>query len=167
MQVYECHVGMTVEFGRENGEWTKGEIIKINPKKAKVKTLESRGSGRGGFTGAVWSVPYSMMRVVGQNSVPTSHASHKMEVSYPFNEFDQNYHIMRAIVDCYYRLSPEWLTADGERPVSEVHRLRGALESKIFHLCKALGVQISESVAYEWDSQRIAFESKNEVKNAG
>jgi hypothetical protein len=164
MQIHECRIGMVVEFGRGNGQWTKAEIIKINPKKAKVKTLEGRGSGRGSFEGAVWCVPYSMMRLEGQTSVESNVVV--QDTPYPFNQFDQNNYIMRAIVDCYNRLEPEWLTADGERPMSEVRRLKAMLENKIYHLCKALGVQISESVAFDWDDKRIEFEKSKEVKNA-
>ena len=54
MQIEECHRGMKVLFGRANGAKTLGEIIKLNPTKAKVKTIEARGSGP---AGVIWNVP--------------------------------------------------------------------------------------------------------------
>lgn len=44
MQREQVKVGMTVVFGRENGEKTTGKVVKMNPKKAKVEILEDRGS---------------------------------------------------------------------------------------------------------------------------
>ena len=52
--------GMTVNFGRKNGEQTLGEIIKVNTKKLKVKQLESRGTMRNYPVGTIWTVPASM-----------------------------------------------------------------------------------------------------------
>jgi len=57
----QARVGMKVIFGRNNGEKTLGEIIKINPTKAKVKALEERGNGRGSAVGTTWVVPYSLL----------------------------------------------------------------------------------------------------------
>lgn len=151
----QCQVGMIIEFGKGNGEWTKGEIIKINPKMAKVKTLESRGHGAGGFAGAVWSVSYALMRPLNgtANTTVTVNVADEPFPYSPFTMSADNF-IMEAILDVYVRLSPEWLTADGERPVREVHALRGRLENKLSHLFKALGRPVSESVAYAWDEER-------------
>lgn len=51
-------VGQRVMFGRANGEKTIGVIVKINPKKFKVKQLESRG--RAYPEGTIWTVPASL-----------------------------------------------------------------------------------------------------------
>jgi hypothetical protein len=159
---------MKVVFGRGNGEKTLGEIVKINPTKAKVKTLESRGNGRGSDIGSVWTVPYSLMQPAGvafideANSMapaPIHGLSESMEMKLadvpvsiymPYGDA----RIMEAIIDCYTRLSPEYLTADGERPMSEVVRLRSSLNSRLNHLFKALGRPVSESVAYKWEEYR-------------
>ena len=53
-------VGQRVMFGRDNGEKTMGVIVKVNPKKFKVKQLESRGSFRGYPAGTAWTVPASL-----------------------------------------------------------------------------------------------------------
>lgn len=144
MLIHEARVGMVVEFGRENGEWTKGEIVKINPAKAKVKTLEARGAGRGGFAGALWSVPYSLMRPVGSNPA---------DEPLPYNPFNEDNLIIRAIVDIYSRLSPEWLTCDGEKPRNQVIHDKNRLERKLGHLFQALGRPVSEGVACRWEEE--------------
>ncbi len=61
MKREDCQVGMLVSFGRERGAKTRGKVIKLNDKKAKVQTLEPRGQAS--VAGAVWSVPYSMLTV--------------------------------------------------------------------------------------------------------
>ncbi len=53
-------VGQRVMFGRTNGEKTMGVIVKVNPKKFKVKQLEGRGSFRDYPEGTVWTVPASL-----------------------------------------------------------------------------------------------------------
>ena len=143
----ECRVGMVVEFGRDSGEWTRGTITKVNPTKAKVKTLEARGSGRGSFVGAEWSVPYSMMR-----PASAGETTHNDPSDAPLSEYMSHGDtcIVLAIVDTYNSLSPEFLTADGERPMFQVHALRRKLENRLSHLFIALGRRVSEKVAYDW-----------------
>jgi len=149
MLIHEARVGMVVEFGRENGEWTRGEIVKINPSKAKVKTLENRGAGRGSHEGAVWSVPYSMMR-------PFSHGPIKnlADEPFPYNPFHDDNLVMEAIVDIYARLSPEWLTCDGEKPRHQIISDKNRLERKLGFLFQAIGRPVSEGVAFGWDTEK-------------
>lgn len=154
MLINECKVGMVVEFGRENGEWTRGEIIKINPSKAKVRTLESRGKSRGGFEGSVWAVPYSMMRIAGRPSIPAA------DLPYPYNPFHDDNLIMEAIVDVYNRLSPELLTCDGEKPRHQVIADRNRLEAKLRHLFAALGRPVGEGVAFQWGMESLKNSQK-------
>lgn len=161
MMIHECRVGMVVEFGRRSGEWTRGEIVKINPTKAKVKTLETRGAGRGSFVGAVWSVPYSMMRAVdaqpSAEDFPTAYGGpgvaksfNPAEVPFPYNPFHEDNLIMEAVVAIYNRLSPENLTCDGEKPRHQVVADRNRLERKLGFLFNALGRPVSEGVAFQW-----------------
>jgi len=56
-----CSVGMQVYFGRQKGEKTLGEIVKLNPRKAKVKQLESRGTLKSHPVGTIWTVPYELI----------------------------------------------------------------------------------------------------------
>ena len=63
-------VGQKVFFGRPNGEKTLGEIVKLNPSKAKVRTLEGRGSNS--VAGVVWGVPYTLLKPAeGAEATPT------------------------------------------------------------------------------------------------
>lgn len=158
MLVHQAQVGMKVVFGRGNGEKTLGEIVKVNPTKAKVKTLETRGNGRGSDVGSVWTVPYSLMTPAGVamldelNAMPPLHSipDQPLPVYMPYGDA----RIMEAILDCYTRLSPEYLTADGERPMNEVVRLRNSINSRLSHLFKALGRPVSETAAYQWEDER-------------
>lgn len=152
-----CRIGMIVEFGRENGEKTRGEVVKLNRKMAKVKILEARG--RNSEAGAVWNVGYGLMAEVkcwnpDWGPIPMAQVSNPADD--PLNPFLSHCDscIVQAIADVYNQLSPEWLTADGERPISQVHALRGNLQRKLDHLFKALGRPVSESVAYKWLEQK-------------
>jgi hypothetical protein len=168
MLIHEARVGMKVIFGRGNGEQTLGEIVKVNPSKAKVKTLESRGNGRGSDVGSVWTVPYSLMKPANGvlmldevNSKPIDPAiihevAKGLERNLPLPVYMPygDARIVEAIIDCYTQLSPEYLTADGERPMNEVVRLRNSLNARLNHLEKALGRQVSETAAYAWEEAR-------------
>ena len=151
MLIHEAKVGMKVVFGRGNGEQTLGEIVKVNPTKAKVKTLEGRGAGRGSNVGAVWSVPYSMMKPADATQTPQADPSDApLPVYMPYGDA----RIMEAIIDCYTRLSPEYLTADGERPMNQVRQLKHSLETRLAHLFRAIGRPVSEEAAYRWEDER-------------
>lgn len=171
MTIQEAKIGMKVRFGRGNGQWTLGEIVKINPTNAKVKTLESRGNGRGSEAGAVWGVPYSMMLPADGttfldeylNTKPIDPAimqavvegAQRKLADAPVSTLSHGDScIMEAIVDCYNQLSPEWLTCDGELPMHEVRRRRDSLNSRLGHLFKAFGRPVSEIAAYDWDDAR-------------
>lgn len=147
----DCKVGMTVSFGRDNGEQTVGEVVKMNPAKAKVCLLESRGNGRGSRVGATWSVPYSMMEVATAVPSKVSHPVEEKEISAFLYGVD--YHIMMAIVDCYSGLSPENLSCDGEASATHIRNTSARLHNQIKHLQNALGQPVSESAAYAWWSK--------------
>jgi hypothetical protein len=149
MQKSEVRVGQKVYFGRPNGERTLGEIVKINPKKAKVRTLEARGRGRGSGVGTEWAVPYSMLTPADATapsapSAPTAEPT-ELQIREPFDR-----DIMRSILGIYAALSPEWLTCDGEASAAHVRARSRALNAKLEHLFRALGRRVSEIEAYEW-----------------
>lgn len=171
MKIHECQVGMKVMFGRSNGEQTLGEVIKVNPAKAKVKILQSRGNGRGGFVGAVWSVPYSMMTHAGAtillDEMTPAHEDlpalmHAIvDPPVPYNQFSETNLIMEAIVDTYNRLSPEWLTCDGELPRTQIIARKRELERRLRGLFMAMGRDVSESAAYDWADAKRKEEKVN------
>lgn len=147
-----------VIFGRRHGEQTRGEIIKLNPKKALVKILEERGNGRGSEVGSTWQIPYTMMRPADGSPVPVPAKPPQPALKY--NQFDDNFHIYMAILGVYSHLSPENLSGDGEIPFHQVQRRRNELTTKLRHLQAAVGRQISESEIYAWhkdyqDSERL------------
>jgi hypothetical protein len=74
----------------------------------------------------------------------------------PYSEFmpHGDRFIMEAIVDCYTSLSPEYLTADGERPMNQVVLLRNKFNQRLRHLFQALGRPVSEQVAFDWSDER-------------
>jgi hypothetical protein len=150
MLVHEAKVGMKVVFGKVHGEQTLGEIVKVNPTKAKVRTLENRGNGRGSDVGVVWSVPYSLMSPADDQTPKEDPADAPLPVYMPYGDA----RIMEAILDCYTRLSPEYLTADGERPMNQVRQLKQSLETRLAHLFKALGRPVGEMSAYNWEDER-------------
>jgi len=156
MRKEDYHKGMIVIFGRENGEKTRGEIVKCNPKTAKIKILEDRG--RTSVAGQIWKVPYSLIKATGEDAL----------VSVPFvepinyNPFQPRVeqHILQAILCCYSDLSPENLSADGERPRNEVIRLSRELNRQLQGLFQAYGREVGEMEVYEWDRQRREHQAK-------
>lgn len=147
----ECNLKMRVYFGRANGEKTLGEVIKMNPTKAKVQTLEERGNGRGSTTGAIWSVPYSMMTPADGE---TAAIVVKPALAYNMFQPREDQLIIQAILEVYGNLSPENLSCDGEASYAHMNRVRNECQRKLKGLFAALGRTVTESEAYEWDKQR-------------
>ena len=58
MRIEDCRIGMPVSFGKSRGEQTKGIIVKLNLKSAKVKTTEHRKNSP---AGTEWGVGYSLI----------------------------------------------------------------------------------------------------------
>lgn len=153
-----CRVGMRVHFGRDNGEKSLGEVVKVNPARAKVRLLEERGAGRGSNVGTVWTVPYSLMN-------PTDHTSTAPVPNPTPNPADQPFPykmglyaenaIMEVILITYGELSPENLTCDGELPQHIVRARHNQLIKRLHHLFGALGRPVSETVAYEWQKEHL------------
>lgn len=78
----EGRVGMRVYFGRRHGEKTLGEIVKVNPKNFKVKTLESRGRHRSYRVGSVWTVPPSLCSPASEGRKTTTRREAAYAVDY-------------------------------------------------------------------------------------
>lgn len=163
MQRHELRVGRQVYFGRTHGERTLGKIIKLNPQKAKVETLESRGSGRGSAVGAIWTVPYSLLYPADGATPETVIQVKPAELTYtPFDHVSNL--ILEAINAVYSGLSPENLTADGERPLGQVRSLRTKLERELRGLFAAYGRNVSEEEAFSWSRSKDAFEETKDAQ---
>jgi hypothetical protein len=149
-------VGMKVMFGRQNGEKTLGEIVKVNPKKLKVKQLESRGVYKNHPIGSVWGVPRSLCtpvdemlvgeKGVGKTFTPRTPRGHTQDDLAGKSEYE----LMDMIdgIDC--QLSPENLTCDGMLSTHQVRRKYRTLITKRRAVEKALGRKVGEWEAYEW-----------------
>ncbi len=61
MEKTELKKGMTVYFGRPNGEKTKGTVVKVNRTRCKIRQEEQRGMYRDHSIGTVWTVPFSLI----------------------------------------------------------------------------------------------------------
>lgn len=153
-----CRLGMKVYFGRSNGEKTLGEVVKLNPTKAKVRTLESRGNGRGSVVGAEWGVPYSMMTPAEGETVGIVVPIQREHLTYnPFTYIENL--ILEAILSCYSGLSPENLSCDGEASITHIRTTRAKLERQLRGLQSAYGRQVSEEEAYGWSGSKSAYEN--------
>lgn len=155
MKREDAKLGMTVVFGRENGEQTEGVIIKINFKTAKVRTTEARGHRD---AGRPWNVAWSLCHPC--NTINTTATVVNTPVALPkpklkFNEFDTVKNtILDAILQLYCNLSPENISCDGEAPMSVVRQRSMQYNTQLKHLFNALGQNVSETEIYEWDRER-------------
>lgn len=84
-------IGDRVIFGNGRGEKTLGEIVKLNPKRAKVKTLEARGSRRLSSAGAVWTVPYSLLSPASDDMKPQEKVSREARYVRDYNKQTQDF----------------------------------------------------------------------------
>lgn len=157
-----ARVGMKVYFGRRRGEKTLGEIVKLNDKSAKVKTLEDRGRSDRHFIGQEWGVPYSLMEPAEAGATATPAAPVQRE-PLKYNPFDDNNTILEAILGVYSGLSPENLTADGELPRAAVRQRYAELQRKLKGLQIAYGREVSESEAYEWYRSKQEFQRSRQA----
>lgn len=158
----ECRVGMKVYFGRSRGEKTLGEIVKMNPAKAKVKTLEHRGSGRGSAVGVEWNVPYTMMTPAngGATNVPQQ-AKTVAELKYSPFQPQEDIHIIQAVACVYAALSPENLMCDGEISAAAAREKQGVLNRKLQGLFTAYGRELTQVEVYLWERERRAAFDKS------
>jgi hypothetical protein len=65
LQCSDFSVGERVSFGKPQGEKTLAEVVKVNGKSVKVKTLEVRGTQRTYPIGSVWTVGPSYLTKLG------------------------------------------------------------------------------------------------------
>ena len=147
MQSKAFRVGDKVYFGRPNGEQTLGEVVKVNRKKYKVKTLESRGhSGR--QAGTVWGVPESLMRHAStSDSAPASkpkRASHGTRSERASFELRKTA-LMTEITAAQYQLSTAILSCDGYGGSANKVRQRSIqLKAKLEKMYTQLGTLVAE-----------------------
>jgi hypothetical protein len=160
MKKEDFSVGMIVKFGADrfgHDNMARGVIIKINPKLARVKSLEQTGKWP---AGAVWRCPYrSLVPVVGGSEVSNEmtmrsfqnpndtavkawSARQKSMESVPKSLKAEDKHIMRAIHEIYQRLDKCGV------------RERNELSVKISLLFRAIGREVPKDEVEEWMLER-------------
>jgi len=135
-------VGDRVLFGRPNGEKTLGEIVKINPTKAKVKTLEERGMYHQRQAGGVWTVPYGLMTRAGEDGRGVSTPAPQPSQPRPRRTEAE---ILEEFLHVECALSPENLTCDGELPRAQVRQRYAKLMKDRRDLIRELGREPSDA----------------------
>lgn len=163
MKKEDFQVGMIVRFGADRFEadcMPRGVIIKVNPKRAKVKSLDRAGKWP---AGAVWTCGYGgLVPVFGGNEVSNEmtmrsferpddpavkawSARQKAMAAKPKSLQPEDKHIMRAIHEIWQRLEarPE---IDGKK--------RNELSRKINLLFRFMGREITKEEAEAWILER-------------
>jgi hypothetical protein len=62
MKIEDIRMGMTVVFGRPNGEKTRGVVRRISAKSVAVETVEARGTNGRSAPGQKWRVHPSLIQ---------------------------------------------------------------------------------------------------------
>lgn len=152
MKKEDCRKGLVVLFGEDN---CRGVIVKVNPKMAKVSTLDSH---KGRRPGLFWRVPYAMLSpVVGtemgtemamrsfaspDDTAVKTWASHQPSTDIPRKLEEEDYHILAAIHILYTKLDG----LDGK------DRIRAS--GKIHLMFRAIGQEVSKESVEKWTIER-------------
>ena len=152
--------GDKVRFGRDNGEKTLGEVVKVNRSTIMVKQLESRGTMKAHPVGTVWRVRPSLCTPADGTMAPEVQARLKAgqdrdfaflrgmgQPAVPRTRTEAA--IMSDILGAYCELSPENLTCDGELSGAHVRRRAAALRARLQLLFREVGRTVSEDEAYK------------------
>lgn len=153
-------VGQKVYFGRQRGEKTLGKIVKLNPTKAVVETLEVRGRD-GTAAGKIWTVPYDMLSPASESTQDSPPA---VLEALKYSPFDGDNALLAALFEVYIDLSPENLSGDGEIPISQVRQRLSVLRRKVKGLCIALGREVTEDQIAVWDIGRRKYEDEKKAR---
>lgn len=141
----ECQKGMKVIFGNgsANALLTLGEIVKCNPKCAKVKQLQQRGNNP---IGTIWSAPYELLTPADEKRQSALKAPLQYNPLMPYEDVM----IVKAIDAVYNKLSPENLTCDGELADHIVRDKTRKLNVKLKRLFTVLGREVDELDAHRF-----------------
>lgn len=139
--------GTKVLFGRNQGEKTLGEVVRVNGKTVTVRQLEARGTLRDYPIGSKWRVALSFVQEVG-GAAPSAPAA--VPAPQPRRPEAQ---ILRDIRACYNGLSPENLWCDGEATRAQARRTAAVLNRRLRALQTELGRRVSEEEAFRATAQ--------------
>lgn len=153
MKKEDCRKGLVVLFGEDN---CRGVVIKVNPKLAKVSTLDSH---KGRKPGLIWRVPYAMMSPIVGDQVGTemamrsfanpddtavkTWASHRPNTDIPEKLEEEDTHILEAIHVLYTKLEG----LDGGD--------RTRASGKIHLLFRSIGREVSRESVEKWMRERV------------
>ena len=73
LTINDFSVGDIVRFGRDRGQQTKGEVVKVNRKNLKIRQLEQRGRSRSYPVNSIWTVSPELCTLVNKKSNPLDH----------------------------------------------------------------------------------------------
>jgi len=146
MDISEAYVGQNVYFGRPNGQKTLGKVLKVNRKKLKVQTLESRGHRV--TSGETWVVPPSLCTPADGGRPPQVTKTPSKAAGPDYTGLPES-QLLRMVQGCYAGLSPENLYADGLRSRTQARREAARLNRELKACFQALGRTVSENEAYE------------------
>jgi hypothetical protein len=133
----EWKIGMKVMFGRTNGQKTLGEIVKVNPKKLKVKQLEQRGVQKSHRVGSIWTVPRSLCTPVNDMMVGEKGVGKTFTPKPATSRSDAEIIAELQGIEC--GLSPENLSCDGEASRAHIMRTYRRLNRRKAECIKELG----------------------------
>lgn len=152
MKKEDCRKGLVVLFGDDN---CRGVVVKINPKRAEVSTLDSH---KGRRPGVIWRVPYAMLSPVVGDQVGTemamrsfanpddkavkTWASNQPDTDIPQKLDEEDYHILAAIHILYTKLE----NLEGR------DRIRAS--GKIHLLFRSIGREVSKESVDRWVLER-------------
>ena len=152
MKKEDCRKGLVVLFGEDN---CRGVIVKVNPKYARVSTLDSHKGKKSGLT---WRVPYAMLSpVIGtemgtemamrsfadpNDAAVKTWASNQTIGGIPERLEEEDHHILGAIHILYTKLE----RLEGRQ------RIRAS--EKIYLLFRSLGREVSKENVEKWMLER-------------
>jgi hypothetical protein len=129
-------VGDRILFGRPGAHQTPGEVVKVNPKRLKVRALEAR---RRYPAGTIWGVSPGICFHAGIGQRPPE----------PVKPRRTEAEILAQIRKSYSALSPENLSGDGEYPAWVVKRRRNQATRELHECFRELGRTVSEQESFQ------------------
>jgi hypothetical protein len=141
-------VGDKVYFGRNFGEKTLGEVIKVNRVKLKIRQLDARGTYRSYPVGTVWVVPCNLCSKADATAPAVSALAALPALPVEPKSRRSPADIMRQIQGLYSSLSPENLSCDGELSMTQVRRRAASYRRQLAECFRELGRKVDEDEAY-------------------
>jgi hypothetical protein len=156
-------INKQILFGRPHGEKTLGTILKVNVNKCKVRQDDLRGNA-GRPIGTTWTVPFELIYARDANGNATVPPPAPV-VKKPITDFwiMDNKHELIILGEIYGALSPENISADGERPLWQVRQLRAEYERKLRACFVLLDRELDEIELMDCEERMKALEASGKT----